>query len=1291
MIRRPRTVAIFGADVRTREGLPEAVWWQSGVRTPLEGPPCATLAEELARRAATGAGVAPSGIRVFACGAGVDGDASALATLVNAYAAIRGSSCDIAVVVALDPTGEDGMVPSVALVLGPHVDNGDSKPGAPLAIIRMALAQSGSATRGDRFPLLLQVCARGAINTRSVTLLDVHAATADRSAAMLESLQIGFSRGAAVPSHCTVAPGLLSRSGAQSLAVVCAQVFALVHRVLPPFAGPSDTSVAAPWCSDRAPRPWIETTPRRSALWLDLPDGEAALVLEEAPAADRSDARPTSTWRQDLTLVSGADRDALATRLDALASGGTGDAASPHARWRAAIVASPEERAGKARRLAAAVRSVAQDVYHTPDGLFFGDTAVQDGKTVMLFPGQGAAYVGMFGDLCLDVPGVQQWFDELQDARLEPEPYPPTLLIAPPQRGLSPAHAAALKTAIDGLGSGALVTMTSSLAMFDVLTRAGVRAHAVSGYSNGENAALICAGLIDEHADIFSLMRIIRLHDENDSGNVRGRALAVNRAPRHALDEAIARAHGSVFVSLDNCPDQVVLFGDPDAIDEAAAHLAASGATCVRLSFEHGHHTPAFESCARQLRAAYADLDIARARLPIYSCATAAPYPTDRDLARDLAASQWAQCVRFRDTVERLYADGFRSFVEVGPGSMLTGFVRSTLKGRPHVAVPMNIAGKPGLDQVLSVLARLFVFGHDVRMDGLRSAAAPASRMTHIDSRDSSHEALTVPAPQGRMTERDRPALLITPSRRKAPTRPTPVAAFTPSAPAAMLAAARAAAPSPAATHGSATAVLAVEHFRLMQGFLDAQLRAHQQLFAVLARQPSAPRAAAECSSLVGDLISVTAERLESRLTLRTEDDLFLWHHAPGAPVERRGVPGHGLPIVPFCVSLEVVVQAAARLMHWSGPTFTVRQVRASRWLTLDKDSIELRIEAHVRVDDHGTSAVHVSIWNTVDAARPAFEAVVTNSATPARAMSITPRDRPALDAAEFNRRLFHGPLFRGVASILAGDEESISLEAVVPSEGEWSAREPSPSHFLPIGLLDVVCQTIGAWLAHCGERRFGVYPYQVDACEQFGPPPPPGTRTAIIGRIRRVGSVATADIDVCLPDGSLMSRVTGLSAKIFNMADPFYSYVFNHGEASRLSESVGPGRRRLVPPSDIVLGDARQLWLRVLGRIALAPHESRDWTAVGDAGSAAWLLDRIVVKEVALDVLAAAGVAVFPNTLATTHDGSAFIVTGSDTAADFRVLVSIESTAAGPLAALVSEGAPPSVTLAERAGAEAT
>lgn len=1123
----------------------------------------------------------------------------ALTGFVRAARAIREGRAKAAVVLDTRPPTSVGETATLALVLC----RADAAP-AGLAVVKAALHRAPApGDPGSRFSLLMEACASAGDSPRTLTLLDVIADTEDGARRMLDAVARPMSRNAGDPPHCAL--GSADPDGDAFLAL-CLQALAIEWRVLPPAPARARSGLVSPFCADDRPRAWIETSPRRSALWAATHRGSAAVVLEQ-PESTAPPPRPLAPWRWELIAVSASTREALALALGDLreraASGDSLQAlAQPAARdggFRAAIVAADErDFVQKLERLLPIAAGSSHPVYQTPDGIFFDRAGRLGGWTAVLFPGQGSQYVGMFGDLALEVAGLQEWFDGLQDSRLEQEAPSPGQLVAPPAYGLSDADSAKLRQSIEGLGRGAVLTMASSLALWECLEAAGVRAGAMTGYSNGENAALAAADT-PESGDVFAFMRIIRMHDDEDEHCVRGVSLAVNRAPRDVVDAVLAAGEGRLFLALDNCPDQIVLFGDPDAIQRASDSLTAAGGMCLPLAFAHGHHTPRFAPRAAHLRPVYDDIDIRRARVPVYSCATAAPFPAAPGEARDVAVGQWARPVRFGETIERLYADGARCFLEVGPGSTLTGFVRSTLRGRPHAAIVTNVPGRDSLQQLLHALARLFVIGHDIDTAALqRASAARVSR------------------PYDAVPMRERSA--------EAP--------------------ARGAAASGGGSSDAARRILD-EHFRLMDDFLAAQERANAALLASLQRraiETPAAHAAPACP-LLGTVTRLSPSALRAACTLSVADHPFLWHHAIGAPIDRRGTPGYGLPVVPFALSVELVAEAAAALLGISGHALTLTRLRALRWMAADEGVLNLQIEAE-RIDEETGPVVRVQLLDGTDG-RVMFEGFAAAGADPIDAPA---RDVPrgaARDARAFSAQLFHGPMFRPVSAIEAASESQFALSLVQPARSSDLGLGRGPLQ-TPVVWLDGVGQAVCAWLVENGLRRFGVFPFEWGRYRQTSLPPHNAAGT-LSGNGQHFGSYPAADVVLSGPDGRAFAAVDGARAKIVTFPEPLYSYIFAHDERSRLTEPAGAHAGRHLPalPPDL-LADGEGLWLRVLAAITLDASERRAWSALPADERQAWLTARIAVKEVAQDALAAAGERVLPCQLAAGGGPALFTVT---------------------------------------------
>ena len=166
---------------------------------------------------------------------------------------------------------------------------------------------------------------------------------------------------------------------------------------------------------------------------------------------------------------------------------------------------------------------------------------------------------------------------------------------------------------------------------------------------------------------------------------------------------------------MDNCPHQAVLVGEAGAAARARELAVAEGLMCEQLPYDRAVHTPLFAPFAEDLRATFARLPVSAPKVPMWSCTTAAPCPQSPEEMRELLVEHWTRPVRFRETIEALYEDGVRVFVEAGPRGNMTSFIEDILRGSDACAVAADVRRRSGTEQLNHLVARLAV--HDVELD----------------------------------------------------------------------------------------------------------------------------------------------------------------------------------------------------------------------------------------------------------------------------------------------------------------------------------------------------------------------------------------------------------------------------------------------------------------------------------------------------------------------------------------------------------------------------------------------
>jgi [acyl-carrier-protein] S-malonyltransferase len=243
-----------------------------------------------------------------------------------------------------------------------------------------------------------------------------------------------------------------------------------------------------------------------------------------------------------------------------------------------------------------------------------------------------------------------------------------------------------------------LATFVLSAVVHDAVTRLGVRCGIAAGHSLGEYSALTAMGALAP-ADGVRLVAERGAAMQAAADLRPGTMAAVLGADDDVVAEACARAGGPVWVANRNGAGQVVIAGDPDAIAAAGALARELGARKVlALPVGGAFHTPFMAPAAERLAAvlgtvAFADVDTA-----IVANVDATPHRDGAGVAARLEAQLTAP-VRWRESVERMVAEGATAFLELGPGAVLTGLAKRLAPGAP--ALPVATPGD--LDATLAL------------------------------------------------------------------------------------------------------------------------------------------------------------------------------------------------------------------------------------------------------------------------------------------------------------------------------------------------------------------------------------------------------------------------------------------------------------------------------------------------------------------------------------------------------------------------------------------------------------
>jgi [acyl-carrier-protein] S-malonyltransferase len=203
----------------------------------------------------------------------------------------------------------------------------------------------------------------------------------------------------------------------------------------------------------------------------------------------------------------------------------------------------------------------------------------------------------------------------------------------------------------------------------------------MAGHSLGELAALAAADSLSESTGLSLAVTRGRLMQDAAEAGPEGGMLAVLGSGDGAL--AVAERLG-LTVANDNAPGQVILSGPVEALEEAVPALKQAGLRAMRLRVQGPFHSPAIEPAVPAFREALDQAEITAPRVPVISGTTALPF----DDVRERLAAALTNPVRWRETLIHLHSQGVRTFLETGPGNVLTGLVRRTLDGVDATAIP---------------------------------------------------------------------------------------------------------------------------------------------------------------------------------------------------------------------------------------------------------------------------------------------------------------------------------------------------------------------------------------------------------------------------------------------------------------------------------------------------------------------------------------------------------------------------------------------------------------------------
>lgn len=281
-------------------------------------------------------------------------------------------------------------------------------------------------------------------------------------------------------------------------------------------------------------------------------------------------------------------------------------------------------------------------------------------KIAFLYPGQGAQEAGMAKDFYENSPEAGKFFDqasELLDLDLRKLCFEENDLL-------------------DKTEYTQAAMVAACLAITGELKKRGFHPDMTAGLSLGEYCAIAAAGGMSD-MDAVRTVRARGVFMEHAAPEGTGAMSAILGMENSSVEKVIQEIEGA-YIANYNCPGQIVITGEKEAVERAGKALKEAGARRVLpLKVSGPFHSPMMENAGEKLKKVLEEVNLKNPSIPYVTNVTA-ELVTEKEPIRELLVKQVSSSVRWEQSIRKMIAEGIDTFVEIGPGKTLSGFMKKT-------------------------------------------------------------------------------------------------------------------------------------------------------------------------------------------------------------------------------------------------------------------------------------------------------------------------------------------------------------------------------------------------------------------------------------------------------------------------------------------------------------------------------------------------------------------------------------------------------------------------------------